>query len=365
MSIVFSDQRWERVMRNADLWWRNELERPLILTRLKGRDSGRPAPALPEHEFTAFYDFSIPAEQVIDRIDYDLCRTEFLGDAFPHFFPNFGPGVLAAFIGARPELGENTVWFHPACDLSPEAIDLAIDWDHPWLQRLINLVDAGARRWQGQVQIGMSDLGGNLDLVSSFLPGEKLLLALYDAPQQVQRLTGQAHEAWWRIFEFFADRLSSTNPGYSCWTPIFSQTPYYMLQCDFSYMIGPDAFKQFVLPELRTSAKRLDHAFYHLDGVNASIHLDDLLAVPEIRGIQWVPGDGAADIGCWPEIYQRITGAGKRVQFFLSQAGDRLDILDRLIEQTECPGAFACVIDGDLSQRDEILKLFAKYDIEP
>ena len=33
--------------------------------------------------------------------------------------------------------------------------------------------------------------------------------------------------------------------------PIYSEKPYYPLQCDFSAMISPDMFEEFVLPELR------------------------------------------------------------------------------------------------------------------
>ena len=49
---------------------------------------------------------------------------------------------------------------------------------------------AAVERWQGSVIIGMTDLGGNLDILSTFRPSEKLLLDLYDAPGEVLRLAG-------------------------------------------------------------------------------------------------------------------------------------------------------------------------------
>jgi len=39
----------------------------------------------------------------------------------------------------------------------------------------------------------MTDLGGNLDILSTFRPGTDLLLDLYDHPEDVKRLTGEAH----------------------------------------------------------------------------------------------------------------------------------------------------------------------------
>ena len=39
-----------------------------------------------------------------------------------------------------------------------------------------------------------------------------------------------------------------------------------MLQCDFSYMISPNMFKRFVVPDLTACCDHLDYGFYHLDG---------------------------------------------------------------------------------------------------
>ena len=78
MSIDFSQQRWQRINENYRLWWAGELERPLIQLMLTGRDSGRPEPDLPHYSFQSFYDLSVPAEAIIDRLDYELSRLEFL-----------------------------------------------------------------------------------------------------------------------------------------------------------------------------------------------------------------------------------------------------------------------------------------------
>ena len=72
-----------------------------------------------------------------------------------------------------------------------------------------------------------------------------------------------------------------------------------MLQCDFCYMIGPEQFKKFVLPELAVSCKKLTNPFYHLDGPGQLPHLDYLLSIPELKGIQCVPGDGSPHDGPW------------------------------------------------------------------
>ena len=299
---------------------------------------------------------------MIDRLDYDLAGRRFFGDAFPEVWMNFGPGAAAAFLGASLQNAENTVWFSPKNVQEITDLRLRLDPSNPWFRRIAELKQAAMEYWKGNVQVGMTDLGGTMDLISTFRPGEKLLLDLYDHPEEVRRLSREAHEAFWEAFHAY-DKILSANPGYTCWTPIFSETPYYMLQCDFAYMIGPDMFDSFVVPELHAACRRLDHAFFHLDGPGMLPHLDSLLSIPELKGIQWVPGAGAPDITQWPEVYRKIHAAGKRIQVGIHQSSAGLRILDILADQIgDVSGVIAI---GGLSRdrEGETRALLRKYGV--
>jgi len=316
VSIDFNQARWERIRANSRAWWAGELKRPLVHVTLGGHDPGRPEPKLPLHHFTAFYDLSVPAEDIVDRWDYHLSCCRFLGDAFPVIWPNFGPGVVAALLGAQlnATVEAGTVWFHPSEDHDIRDIHFEYDPDNIWLHRIKNIMRAAMERWQGLVLVSMTDLGGNLDILSSFRPGEQLLLDLYDHPEEVKRLIWEAHELWWRYFDEFNSVLQPVNPGYSAWAGIFSPDPSYMFQCDFCYMIGPDMFDEFVKPELAASCRRMPNGFYHLDGPGQLPHLDSMLTIPELKGIQWVSGAGVPSPMHWPEVWRKIKGAGKLMQ---------------------------------------------------
>ena len=177
-----------------------------------------------------------------------------------------------------------------------------------------DIYSAGMKRWQGRVLMGMTDLGGNLDVLSTFRPSEKLLLDLYDEPEEVKRLTWEAHEAWHQYYGALNEVLQPMNPGYSDWTRIYSDRPSYVLQCDFCYMISPDMFDAFVKPELTATCNRLSNAIYHLDGPGQLRHLDSLLTIDSLRAVQWVPGDGHPSCAKWPEVYRKIRDAGKLIQ---------------------------------------------------
>jgi 5-methyltetrahydrofolate--homocysteine methyltransferase len=316
VSIEFTKGDWERTKENAAKWWAGELKRPLVQLPVWGRDPGRPAPSLPDYGFTSFYDFSISADEIVDRWDFNMASCWFIGDAFPVVNPNFGPGVAAAFMGATLENGAETSWFRPV--KQEELADVKFEYypDNVWLNRLKDIYKAGVERWEGMVQMNMTDLGGNLDILSTFRPSEKLLFDLYDHPETVKSKTWEAHDMWWKYYDELNEIIKPVNPGYTAWSPIFSEQTYYMLQCDFCFMIGPDMFDEFVKPELAASCKRLGNAFYHLDGPGQLPHLDSLLTIPDLQGVQWIPGAGVPDWKHWPEVYRKIRDAGKLLQIY-------------------------------------------------
>jgi 5-methyltetrahydrofolate--homocysteine methyltransferase len=357
MAIQFSPDRWERIREVYGRWWSGQLERPVINVTVRGVDPGRAEPAVPSRSVTAEYALDVPAEDVVDRWDYDLSRFRFPADAFPHVWPNFGPGVMAEFLGARAEVGNDTVWFVPTRHVPIEQMELAYREGSPWMDRLLCIYRATVKRWNGLVQVSMTDLGGNLDILSTFLQPGQLATDLYDHPEHVKRLTWQVHDLWFRYFDRINRLLQPVNPGYTCWCPIFSSRPYYMLQCDFSSMISPAMFDEFVKPELAATCRRLPNTFYHLDGPGQLPHLDSLLEIPELKGIQWVPGAGQPDWRYWPDVFRRIRAAGKLIQVYSWP----LETLDVLAEQIGSPKGICLIGEVGLEQEDQLLRLIERY----
>jgi len=188
-----------------------------------------------------------------------------------------------------------------------------------------------------------------------------LLFGLYDSPEDVKRLAGEGHRVWWHYFDELNRVLRPVNPGYTAWTPLFSEEPCYMLQCDFAYMLGPDMFDEFVKPELAASCRRLKNSFYHLDGIGQLPHLDSLLEIPELKGVQWVPGDGQPEITKWPEVYRKIRQAGKLIQFFTSQSSLAWNALDLIADQIGGAEGICMIGEADRSQENDILKIIDRY----
>jgi len=330
MPIDFGLERWECIRKTYDLWWKGELDRPLVNMVLANRQPDRPRSTAPYLSQACCADLSIPVEDLIDTLDWSFSQLTYLADSFPMVnMTSFGPGVGAAFAGAILDNSTGGVWFHsPYPDRPIKDIHLEYDPNNIWLTRIKDIGAAAMKRWQGQVLVGMTDLGGNLDILQSFLTAEGLLMELYDNPQEVLRLLWEEHELWHRWYEDINSVLQPINPGFSDWSGIYSDRPSYILQCDFSYMIGPEMFAKFVRPELEATCKRLHRTIYHLDGKGQLPHLDQLLAMKDLDGVQWVCGAGNGPEEAWPEVRRKIGMSGKKAQTWGS-----LDTLQTLIEQ--------------------------------
>jgi len=179
-----------------------------------------------------------------------------------------------------------------------------------------------------KVQITLPDLGGMLDILASIRGSERLLTDLIDEPAQVERLVWELYEAWWQYYDHFWGILRGRSAGTMAWAPVWSPRRTYMFQSDFAYMISPEMFARLVLPELTQSCRRIEHGFYHLDGIGQLVHLDLLLAIDELRGVQWVPGAGKKNPCQWPEVFKKILAAGKRIQTWAFTPDEVFEVIE-------------------------------------
>jgi len=325
IEVQFREEDWARVETAWTAWWAGELERPLVMIE----DVAPPAGA----SFPNVFDLGVPASAfpldrpVDDLLDYYQTRLEarrYYGDAWPKWWPNFGPGIIAGFLGARVNATADTTWFDPVEEVPVAGLDLAFDSDNPWWQRVRELTRRAVERWGDRVNVGHADLGGNLDILASLLTTQQLLLDLSDHPEEVSRLANLITRLWLRTYDELYALIEPAGRGTTPWAAIWSPARCYMLQSDFAYMISPRMFERFVLPDLATCCEHLDHAFYHLDGVGQLPHLDLLLSLERLRGLQWVPGDGQPPTEAWLPVLRRIRNAGKLCQLYVCPEGARI-----------------------------------------
>ena len=362
MGIDFNPQRWDRVRETYGQWWAKELDRPVIPVIVKGNDPGRPEPETPLLTQQTSLDLSVPAGDLIDRIDYELSKNIYLGDSFPYYNMDcFGPGVVAAFLGAVPDNSTGNIWFEPEEIVDLKDMHFQYDPENIWWKRVQEIYREAVRLWNGDVVIGMVDLGGILDILATFRSTERLLMDLYDQPEEIKRLTWEIHELWMRYYHEINDILSPVARGYSDWSKIFSEKPSYVIQSDFTFMVGTPMFVEFAKPELQAAAAKIPHTLFHLDGPGELNHLDELLSIGDINAIQWVPGAGAPPQTQWPEVYRKISQAGKGIQLF-----DGLDCIEAVAAQIGTTrGLLHWDIEVAPEEMDTVIKRLEKFGVTP
>jgi 5-methyltetrahydrofolate--homocysteine methyltransferase len=118
-------------------------------------------------------------------------------------------------------------------------------------------------------------------------------------------------------------------------------------------------FERFVLPDLDTIFSTMDHAFYHLDGKGQIPHLDMLLSLESLKGIQWISGGGQPPTEEWPDLLRRIRDGGKFCQVYVSAEGART-----IVRELGGKGFILYVIGPNTAEAArDFLKTLAEEDI--
>jgi 5-methyltetrahydrofolate--homocysteine methyltransferase len=240
----------------------------------------------------------------------------FGGDAVPAWFPNTGPGSMAACLGPWPTFMPESVWFNEMPDHRLERIleQIRFDPENRYWKLIQELTRRALELAQGDFVVGLSDLGGDLDILASLRGEERLMVDLADSPELVAKCREAIGKLWFTYYDQQNELIRSLGQdGYTTWMPVWSDQPWSVYQCDASVMFSARMFEEFVLPELQEKSARMAHSIYHLDGPGEWQHLDLILSVPGIRAIQYVsrPGDPPNEDPYWAPQYRKIAEAGK------------------------------------------------------
>lgn len=313
MSLYFKED-WDQARNMMTGWWNREIRGRWALGVLAPRDIKltTDVAAPPSDNFR---------EQWLDYRNSTARREQwfsehcYLGCAYPEHTAYLGPGSLNAFLGCAIDFQATTVWFHPAAS-DPEKVDqMTINTDGFYWQWTIEALTHIRHRAAGRYVVAMPDLIEGLDILSEYLGTNELLLHLVDCPGEVHRLLDQLDNCYFEAYDALADIIKGPDGSvpytvFNTWGP--GRTA--KVQCDFSAMISPDMFAEFVLPHLGRQCRRLDYTMYHLDGPNAVKHLDLILSIPELTAIQWTPGAGnphCADKIWWEPVWNKVYASGK------------------------------------------------------
>ena len=302
----------EIIERYRVFWAHEETDRPVINLHVSNTDASwsNHAPGNPHDRWENL-------EMRYKWSRFAMENTKYYGEAYATDWVNFGPGALSAMMGSNYVPDENTIWFGRDEVYFPDwsnIDDLHLQKDSRMYNMVVDMTRILTDRNDGSYIVGISDLGGNLDVLASLRGTLELLVDLYDYPEIVLHATEVIDKAWIEYYSLLRGIIKESGQlGHSAWLGPWCETTYYPLQCDFAYMISPDAFAKFVMPSMKRMTDFLDHSIFHLDGQGQIAHLDQLLSISRLDGIQWVPGDGSPPVWDekWFPMYDKIQAANK------------------------------------------------------
>ncbi len=305
---------WLEARERLSRWWHGEdLGRPVLLLTVPRQKLRRKFPfPPPQSGEMAPYATNDPAR----RIEIALWRsatTAWLGEAVPSpSVGDIGANSLAAYLGCNTIERPDTTWFE-SCIREPEEARFAFDPENKaWRYSLATFVRM-AEEGRGKILQQFPDLIEGLDTLEAMRGGMNLLTDLIERPEWVHACLRQITPLYFRHYDLLYDMLRDEIGGSVFW--LWAPGRLAKLQCDFSAMISPSMFGEFMVPVLREMTERLSYAFYHWDGPGAIPHHDHLLSLPKLDMIQWTAGAGAepATHPRWWPLYHKTFEAGKAI----------------------------------------------------
>ncbi len=300
----------ERQQRHLAFWNKENHDRPtLLVTAPKEGAKHRavtPPPTL-EQRWT-------DEDYIIESSRAWFESTWFGGESLPTINPNLGPDIFGAYLGCDIVFGESTSWAKPIIQDWETYRVPAIDTENPWWKKMLHMTEHFVEDSNGDYLVGITDLHPGSDGLVSLRGPQELCCDLLDYPEQVKQALWDTMPPFRQSLDTLYKLTTRHQWGSTNWSGLWHPGNWYIVCSDFSCMISQEMYREFVLPELTAEVNSLDASFYHLDGPGALKHLDDILSIEKLGGVQWVYGAGQPTAAHWLPVLQKIQNAGKLIQ---------------------------------------------------
>jgi len=329
----------DEVRKRMTTWWNGgDIGRPamhITVPRPKPLEEIEVIPA-PEgwvtHYSTSNFDYrvNLSARQCIN--------TYYLGESVPNVSPDLAPNCLALYLGCKGVESPGTVWCEPFID-NPGEAKFEYDRDNFYWNFSFRLGQEQLRLSKGKFLIAFPDLIEGFDTLAAMRGTQKLLIDLIDRPQWVHNCLRHITDRYFHYYDILYDMFRDEVGGSIFWA--WAPGRMAKFQCDFSDMISPSMFGEFMLPVLTEMCERVSYCMYHWDGPGALEHHDHLLSIPKLTMLQWTPGAGQEPTHhkrWWP-IYHKTIEANKKLMI----GCDTIETL-KVLKKEFGPGLKQCLI---------------------
>ncbi len=345
---------WEkRKKRYLEYWARENHDRPLLAITAPKEKCEKPPVSL----HRTFKERWMDTEYVLKRANWQMRNTCYVGEAFPAFHPDLGPDFFATGYGTKITFGEDTSWAEAwMTDTDVEEFQgFQFDIENEYYKKMLELTMAAVEDGKDKYLVGITDLHPGADGLVSMRGPQMLCYDTIDYPEFVRSGVMELFPDFCNIYDKLYQLTTKYQSGSTCWMGIWHPQRWYPVSCDFSCMVSKDAYEELFLEEIEQEVRFLDGSIYHLDGPDALKHLDRILQIPGLGGVQWVYGAGNPTAAHWiPEI-KKIQAAGKCV--YIEVVPEELEIM---LENLSPEGLMYHIVAESEQEARELLKLAEK-----
>ena len=252
------------------------------------------------------------------RFEHWAENTYFAGEAVPSVDCWFGPDQMAGFMGAALSYAEDdeTSWTTPfVTDWTKVQLHLDETPGTPWPE-LLKFVRRAAAQGEGKYLVSTLDMHTNMDAIRGIRGTQEMCFDVIDHAAEMDEAMRQVRALYGPVYDgvFAAGRMGAR--GTTSWLPAYCEQRFAAVECDVICLFSVKHSRRYVIPALAEETAYLDHCIYHFDGPQALRHMDDILALPNIDVIQWVPGDGQPRTVEWMDLLHKIQAAGKGLYLY-------------------------------------------------
>lgn len=348
---------WDETKERFQHWWNGtNTGRPLM--KVVGKD---PIEIPEEIKALTPEELYTNTDKITARYRFHCEHSEFLAEAFPNVNMDIGPGCMALYLGAEPEFAWDTVWYTEIIHDLMNYGKLSYDPENKWFKKHMDMAKALNDSAQGDYYVGIPDIIENIDIVAALRGSQNVLFDLMDTPEIIKEKIEEIDDLYFQYYDQYYELLKDKDGG-ACYTmfEIWGPGRTAKIQCDFSAMISPDQYREFILPSLKKQCKKLDYSLYHLDGPDAIRHLDAIMEIDDLKALQWTCGAGQPDGGSerWYGIYDKVTAAGKSLWIQLYEGGlsDWIESTQRLIDRYGTKALYIIYPDMSVKEAHELME---------
>jgi hypothetical protein len=309
---VIYKEDMDKAQARVEAWWNGAvLDRPAILAKAPRRAPAPAALAPSPEELPRYF---LDPDVALPRVRQELADSYFGGDSLPVMFPvSIGMvAILANLLGCPMQfVNQETTWHEPIVDRWDDRPTFRYDPDGTLWKACRRLMERAVAEADGYF-VGVPDLNGPSEALALLRGTERFLVDFHDSPEVIRPALAEITQAWYRYWQESSAAVHKAG-GYFYWMQFWSERPATDLQSDVSCMISGRAFRDYFLSSLEEQTRMVERTVYHLDGPTSIRHVDALLELPRLTGIQWIQGAGGGPVTKYLDLLRRIQDAGKLV----------------------------------------------------